>query len=76
MYMGILHYVCLTSCVYSVLGGQKRTSDPKTGVTGGCKLLCECWEVNQPVLLTAESSSQSQYKCFEAFILPKRTRIK
>lgn len=30
--------------------GQKRVSDPRTAATGGCKCLCECWELNLDIL--------------------------
>lgn len=53
------HVMC-TTCMPSVSGGQKRVSDPWTGVKSSCELLYGCWEPNprplpeQQVLLTPE----------------------
>lgn len=42
----------------STHGGQKRASDPRTGVLASCKPPCGCWELNpdpwKPALLSAE----------------------
>ncbi|EGV94250.1 hypothetical protein I79_019941 [Cricetulus griseus] len=49
--------LCLCS-THGVL--EKGIRSPRTGVTDGCKLTCECWNCclepleDQPVFLTAE----------------------
>lgn len=50
--------------VHSVQGGQKRASDPDTGVTDGCEQPYRCWESNlvlleeQSMFLTPDPSLQ------------------
>ena len=53
-------------CVLAALRGQKRASDPRTGVMGGCELPCGCWKLNsgplqEQVLLNAEPSFQLKH---------------
>lgn len=61
-------YWCFTCMsiyhVHSDQGGQKRASDPETGVTDGCEQPYRCWESNlvlleeQSMFLTPEPSLQ------------------
>lgn len=50
--------------VHSAQGGQKRASDPETGVTDSCEQPYWCWELNmvlleeQSMFLTPEPSLQ------------------
>jgi hypothetical protein len=49
-------YFYLYDHVLAILAHQKRTSDP---TIDGCKLLCDCWELNSGLVEeTAEPSLQ------------------
>jgi hypothetical protein len=59
MYIGVLSaYMSAHQCQWKP---YESFRSPGTGVTGGCELPCECWEMNpgpleeQPVLLVIES---------------------
>jgi hypothetical protein len=60
-------------CLHACLCEGVRSSE--NGVTDGCELPCECWELNSGpleellVLLTAEVSLQPLWVCFVLFVL-------
>ena len=69
MCMGVLPacmHVCAPYVCCACRGQKESAGSLGTGVTDGCEPPCACWELTlgsleeQPVLLTTESSLQSQ----------------